>query len=186
MNDTLGNPLDPPQTYVIGSKTFALTDLSFYQTSQIIALLTRAADELKLQELLLPLLGLARSQSNDEALAVALTLLPRFFEAAPQTILRAVALALVPAAELEALFKSGPAPLNARLDETIAFLNFYARPHQPLELANLLIPHMGLDDLKNALTPMARTLSQALGANVSPTPTPSSDSSSPTPTSSPT
>ena len=125
----------PSNKFFIGEREIVLETMCAYKVSTILALVTRVSDELQLPTLLMPMMGLSRSGSDEEAVKLAASLLPKLFTVAPEALVRATATAIVSNAELEKLFKQ-PGAIAARVEDDMAWLWMHATADQICDLAS--------------------------------------------------
>ena len=144
-------------TFTLAGRSYQYESMCFYKVAQIMSLLTEATQKADLA-------GTLSTLSQDSVVVAALRLLPVLMKETPDVLIRCIALALVPNAELETLFQGTPGAIEARVASEASFLRFNASPFQVVELANSYIDLMGLDELKNALTLLVKRASAVLGS----------------------
>ena len=151
----------PSLTLSDGSQVFLEVPCTF-KVARFLSALSAAATQLNLSALL-------ADAATVNATVLAARILPSLLTAAPDLFLGVLALFLIPNAELEALAKQ-PGGVDSAIADKSAWLSFHTTAGDALALANALLPLLGVDALKNALSRLVETASSALGLNPPATP----------------
>lgn len=145
----------------IGDRTYKLEVACTYKLTQILGLLAKVSDEIKLPELLLSLRPADGTAPDATKLFVAV--LPHLFTRIPDTVLHAVGLFVIPNEELKGLYKT-PNAIAERVDSEVEWLQFNAHGDDVVILATLCVRLLGIEALKNALPLLMAAVNKSLGA----------------------
>lgn len=111
--------------------------------------------------------GILAEAGDVNATVLAARVLPHLLNTAPDLFMHILALCLIPNASLKSLRKE-PGGIDKAIEDKIEWLSFETTALDALALANGLLPLLGVDALKNALSQLVETATNALGLKENP------------------
>jgi len=150
---------------VVGSKVLeyagvevVLEQACTYKTIEAAKLVAKLIGVIDVEAILPQLIAATKAQDQASLVFLAQKLLPMIAEEAPEVLLTLAALAMAPNTDLRTGFRR-PNGIKKVVDENKEWLLFVAPPEASIEIAAEYIPYLGIDRLKNAISPLIAKLS---------------------------
>ena len=154
--------VDGAEEIVVSGRKIVLETACTFKTLEAAKLVTRLIGAIKMDEFLPEMAAVAQSGSEQVAQMFLVTkVLPVAIEEAPDTILKLAGLMMAGNKELEDAYDQ-PNGVKGVVEKNAKWLMFHTSPESAVEIINAYFPYMGVENLKNSLGPLVKTLGGVL------------------------
>uniref|UniRef100_A0A6M3KF45 Uncharacterized protein n=1 Tax=viral metagenome TaxID=1070528 RepID=A0A6M3KF45_9ZZZZ len=154
--------VDGAEEVIVSGKTIALETACTFKTLEAAKLVTKLIGAIKMDEFLPEMATVAQSGSEQVAQMFLVTkILPMAMEEAPDVILKLAGLMMAGNKELEDAYDE-PNGVKGVVAKNVKWLMFHTPPESAVEIISAYFPYMGVENLKNSLGPLVKTLGGVL------------------------